>query len=107
MPRQQSDQAEGHREGQESLLFQIYYPEVTEGIMLHYHFLSAYWQKINPPDRCWQYLLMAAVPYDTIAFKVLSREIDKAKGNFCTHWYWKTKPFFLHFHFKMEKPSPY
>lgn len=32
--------------------------------------MSAYEQRIEPPDRRWQYLLMAAEPYETIAFKV-------------------------------------
>lgn len=32
--------------------------------------MSAYEQRIEPPDRRWQYLLFAAEPYETIAFKV-------------------------------------
>ena len=32
--------------------------------------MSAYEQKIEPPDKKWQYLLFAAEPYETIAFKV-------------------------------------
>ncbi|XP_011819440.1 PREDICTED: splicing factor 3A subunit 2 isoform X1 [Colobus angolensis palliatus] len=89
--------------GQQSLLFQIDYPEIAEGIMPRHRFMSAYEQRIEPPDRRWQYLLMAAEPYETIAFKVPSREIDKAEGKFWTHWNRETKQFFLQFHFKMEK----
>lgn len=33
--------------------------------------MSAYEQRIEPPDRRWQYLLLAAEPYETIAFKVI------------------------------------
>ncbi|KAL9823972.1 LOW QUALITY PROTEIN: splicing factor 3A subunit 2-like [Geothlypis trichas] len=90
--------------GQQSLLFQIDYPEIAESIMPRHRFMSAYEQRIEPPDRRWQYLLMAAEPYETIAFKVPSREIDKAEGKFWTHWNRETKQFFLQFHFKMEKP---
>ena len=32
--------------------------------------MSAYEQRIEPPDKAWQYLLFAAEPYETIAFKV-------------------------------------
>lgn len=32
--------------------------------------MSAYEQKVEPPDRKWQYLLFAAEPYETISFKV-------------------------------------
>jgi hypothetical protein len=32
--------------------------------------MSAYEQRVEPPDRKWQYLLFAAEPYETIGFKV-------------------------------------
>ena len=34
--------------------------------------MSAYEQRVEPPDRRWQYLLFAAEPYETISFKVIS-----------------------------------
>ena len=34
--------------------------------------MSAYEQRIEPPDKKWQYLLFAAEPYETISFKVHS-----------------------------------
>ena len=37
--------------------------------------MSAYEQRIEPPDKSWQYLLFAAEPYETIAFKVCSVKI--------------------------------
>lgn len=90
--------------GQQSLLFQIDYPEIAETVIPRHRFMSAYEQRIEPPDRRWQYLLFAAEPYETISFKVPSREIDKVEGKFWTHWNRETKQFFLQFHFKMEKP---
>ena len=56
--------------GQHSLFFQVDYPEITEGIRPRHRFMSAYEQRMEPPDRQWQYLLFAAEPYETIAFKV-------------------------------------
>lgn len=50
--------------------YQIDYPEIAEGIGPRHRFMSAYEQRIEPPDRRWQYLLLAAEPYETIAFKV-------------------------------------
>ena len=32
--------------------------------------MSAYEQRLEPPDRNWQYLLFAAEPYETMGFKV-------------------------------------
>jgi len=56
--------------GQQSLLFQVDYPEIVEGIQPRHRFMSAYEQHVEPPDRTWQYLLFAAEPYETISFKV-------------------------------------
>lgn len=88
--------------GQQSLLFQIDYPEITDMIMPRHRFMSAYEQKIEPPDRKWQYLLFAAEPYETIAFKVPSREVEKTEGKFWTYWNRDTKQFFLQFAFRLE-----
>ena len=51
--------------------FQIDYPEIADGLTPRHRFMSAYEQRIEPPDRSWQYLLFAAEPYETVAFKVL------------------------------------
>ena len=46
------------------------YPEIADGIKPRHRFMSAYEQRMEPPDRQWQYLLFAAEPYETIGFKV-------------------------------------
>lgn len=91
--------------GQQSLLFQIDYPEISDNIIPRHRFMSAYEQKMEPPDRKWQYLLFAAEPYETIAFKVPSREVEKTEGKFWTHWNRDTKQFFLQFSFRLEAPK--
>jgi splicing factor 3A subunit 2 len=88
--------------GQQSLLFQIDYPEMAETVLPRYRFMSSYEQHIEPPDRNWQYLLFAAEPYETIAFKVPSREIDKSENKFWTHWNPVSKQFFLQLAFRMD-----
>lgn len=110
---------------------QVDYPEIVDGIEPRHRFMSAYEQHIEPPDRKWQYLLFAAEPYETISFKLPSREIDKVSngyrsrqtyyqyqqnsrrlidynfiqsdGKFWTHWIAETKQFFIQFHYKIEK----
>ena len=42
-----------------AMSLQIDYPEIAEGIMPRHRFMSAYEQRIEPPDRRWQYLLSA------------------------------------------------
>eukprot|EP00117_Sycon_ciliatum_P041212 scpid99071/ scgid30193/ Splicing factor 3A subunit 2; SF3a66; Spliceosome-associated protein 62 len=90
---------------QHSLLFQVDYPEIGEGVLPRHRFMSAYEQHIEPPDKAWQYLLFAAEPYETISFKVPSREIDKSESKFWTEWNRETKQFFLQCHFKMPAQS--
>ena len=63
--------------GQKALLFEIDYPAIEKGIMPKYRFMSAYEQKVEPPDADFQYLLVAAEPYETIAFKVPNLEIEQ------------------------------
>jgi len=91
--------------GQQSLLYEVDYPEIAEGVVPRHRFMSAYEQKVEPPDRKWQYLLFAAEPYETIAFKVPSREVDKSEGRFWSHWNKETKEFFLQFSFKLVDPN--
>jgi len=90
---------------QQSLLYEVDYPEIAEGVIPRHRFMSAYEQKVEPPDRKWQYLLFAAEPYETIAFKVPSREVDKSEGRFWSHWNKETKEFFLQFSFKLVDPA--
>jgi len=88
---------------QQSLLFQVDYPEIVEGCVPRHRFMAAYEQKLEPPDRAWQYLLFAAEPYETIAFKVPSREVDKDGKTFWSQWNKETKQFFMQFAFKLPQ----
>jgi len=86
--------------GQQALLFQIDYPEIGDGIVPRHRFMSAYEQKIEVPDKRWQYCIFAAEPYETIGFKVPSREVDKSEDKFWSVWNKDTKQFFMQFAFK-------
>ncbi|PXF48831.1 Splicing factor 3A subunit 2 [Gracilariopsis chorda] len=72
--------------GQLSLLFQIRYPQIAEGLQPRHRFMSAFEQKKERPDRRYQYLLFAAEPYETVAFKIPNLSIDKSEGRFYTNW---------------------
>ena len=90
--------------GQQSLLIQIDYPEIKPDIVPRHRFMSAFEQKIEIPNKDWQYLIFAAEPYETIAFKIPSREIDRDIQNYWTHWNSETKTFYLQVSFKLEAP---
>lgn len=80
---------------QQSLLFQIDFPEIANDIKPLHRFMSAYEQKLEPADRKWQYLLCAAEPYETIAFKIPSREVDKTEGKFFSVWNEHSRQYFI------------
>lgn len=92
--------------GANSLLFQIDYPEIVEGVRPRHRFMSAYEQRVESPDSAWQYLLFAAEPYETISFKLPSHPVDKQDGKLWAYWNEDTKQFFLQFHFRPMPPMP-
>ncbi|KWU47354.1 splicing factor 3a [Rhodotorula sp. JG-1b] len=85
--------------GQLGLLFQVHYPEIKDGVKPRHRFMSAFEQKVEVPDRNWQYLLIAAEPYQTISFKIQAREIDSTEGMSWEHWDPDTKTLSMQFLF--------
>lgn len=93
---------------QVGLLFQLLYPEMAPGAEPKVRFMSAFEQKIeDPPDRDYQYLLVAAEPYETCAFKLQSREIDRREGRYWTWWDADAKEFWCQVLFKTERDERY
>jgi splicing factor 3A subunit 2 len=48
--------------------------------------MSAYEQRVETADKNYQYLLLAAEPYEVVAFKVPNLEAVKQEGYFYSHW---------------------
>ncbi|KAL8094801.1 uncharacterized protein LOC141692786 [Apium graveolens] len=90
---------------QRSLLFQIEYPEIEDNVKPRHRFMSSYEQRVQPFDKKYQFLLFAADPYDIIAFKVPSTEIDKSTPKFFSHWDPDSKMFTLQLYFKIKPPE--
>ncbi|KAJ2778242.1 CWF complex protein sap62 [Coemansia javaensis] len=89
------------------LLFEITYPEVTDETKPRHRFMSAYEQRVEPPNSQYQYLLFAADPYETIAFKIQSREVDMRPGRLWSHWDRDTRRFTLQLFFRSPaRPRP-
>lgn len=87
---------------QRCMSFELYYPELdpSDNIQPRQRFMSPYEQRIeSPPDKRYQYLLVACHPYETVAFKVPNEPIDKSQGKFITHWDSTEKKFNLTFYF--------
>lgn len=68
------------------LLFQLHYPDVKAGEVPRYRFMSAFEQRVEPPNKLFQYLIISVEPYEACAFKIPAKEIDRTEGHFFTHW---------------------
>lgn len=85
---------------QRCLSFEVHYPEISSNLQPRHRFMSAFEQRVeSPPDRRYQYLLLAADPYEIIAFKIPNEPIDKGDNRFVTHWDDETKKFTLSLYF--------
>lgn len=91
---------------QRSLLFQIEYPEIEDLAKPRHRFMSSFEQRIQAWDKHHQYLLFAAEPYEIIAFKIPSTEIDKVATKFFTHWDPDSKMFTLQLYFRPRPQEP-
>ncbi|CEG37642.1 splicing factor 3a subunit 2 [Plasmopara halstedii] len=93
------------------LLFQIAYPEIADKLQPRHRFMSAFEQKVEVPDKNWQYLLFACEPYETVAFKIPNVDIDKSEGKFFSNWDKDGKTFTLQLTFAVgdavkKQPAP-
>ena len=107
------------------LLFQLQYPEILSNgnpgdppstaagvgagtTTPRVRFMGAFEQKVDdPPDKAYQYLLVAAEPYETCAFKLQAREIDRREGRFWTWFDEDRKEFWVQVLFKTERDERY
>ena len=112
------------------LLFQLQYPEIltktnpadmssssltatanpttANAAAPRVRFMGAFEQKVDdPPDKAYQYLLVAAEPYETCAFKLQAREIDRRDGRFWTWFDEDRKEFWVQVLFKTEREERY
>ena len=91
--------------GGRGLFFEIEYPEIEEGMQPRQRFMSAYEQRVDPPSKDWQYCIFAAEPYETIAFKIPSTEVERDPRRLITSWDSDRKVFTFSLVFK-ERAGP-
>uniref|UniRef100_A0A2N9FQ42 Uncharacterized protein n=1 Tax=Fagus sylvatica TaxID=28930 RepID=A0A2N9FQ42_FAGSY len=94
-----------YRGAQGIILGRLNYPEIEDLSKPRHRFMSSYEQRVQPFDKRYQFLLFAAEPYEIIAFKVPSTEIDKTPPKFFTHWDPDSKMFTLQLYFKTKPPE--
>ncbi|TMW54962.1 hypothetical protein Poli38472_014733 [Pythium oligandrum] len=92
--------------GARILLFQIDYPEHDPKLQPRHRFMSAFEQKIETPDKNFQYLLFACEPYETVAFKIPNLPLDKSEGKFFSNWDKNGRTFTLQLTFEPDDSNP-
>eukprot|EP00921_Rhytidocystis_pertsovi_P013515 GHVQ01021862.1.p1 GENE.GHVQ01021862.1~~GHVQ01021862.1.p1 ORF type:complete len:240 (-),score=27.35 GHVQ01021862.1:133-852(-) len=86
--------------GQKAMLFELDYPEI-ESLRPRHRFMSAYEQRMeHPANPRYQYLLLAADPYETVAFKIPNMEIDRGCGKMYVSWDQDKHVYTLQIYFK-------
>ncbi len=89
-----------YQTNQRCLSFQLHFPEIESNAQPRHRFMSAFEQRVeSPPDRRFQYLLIAAEPYETVAFKIPNEKIERKEGMFVTNWDKDEKKFTLTLYF--------
>ncbi|KAK9446864.1 uncharacterized protein V1518DRAFT_422844 [Limtongia smithiae] len=91
------------------LRFQLQYPDIGADIVPRHRIMSAFEQRVETPmeNKHFQYLLVAAEPYETVAFKIPSKEIDRRPTSFFSHYDKDTNEYFLQLLFKPDREERY
>lgn len=88
---------------QQGLLFQLQCPDIASGVTPKWQVVSAFTQRVEEPDRNFQYLLVAAEPYETCGFKIPARELDKREGRQFEFWDPDSKEYWIQVMFMTER----
>ena len=64
--------------------------------------MSSFEQKVEKPDPNYQYMLVAAEPYETVAFKIPNLQIDFGEGKHFEAWDKGTRKYSLQLSFKAK-----
>ncbi|CCC06803.1 unnamed protein product [Sordaria macrospora k-hell] len=88
---------------QQGLLFQLQYPDIATGVTPKWQVMSAFSQRVEEPDRNYQYLLVAAEPYETCGFKIPARELDKREDRQFEFWDPDSKEYWVQIMFMTER----
>lgn len=95
------------RTRQFALLCEVEYPEIVKGTKPYHRFMSAFEQRVEtPPDGNYQFLLFAAEPYETIAFKIPNMEIDRDDPRHHAGWDEEKKVYTMQIFFSRRQPRP-
>ncbi|SPN96885.1 related to splicing factor 3A subunit 2 [Cephalotrichum gorgonifer] len=88
---------------QEGLLFQLQFPDAPPDDAPRWQVMNAFTQRVEEPDRAFQYLLVAAEPYETVGFKIPARELDRRGEKQFSFWDVDAREFWVQIMFMTER----
>ena len=94
-----------HEHNEKSLLFHMYYPDIEEGVLPRHRFMSCFEQRLEPPDKRFQYLIFAAEPYENVGFKIPNMEINKEEDRLFSFWDRDNRVYTLQLFFRERERS--
>ena len=83
-----------------NILFEIYYPNIEKDVVPRYRLMSSFEQRVEIPDEKYQYIIFAAEPYESIAFKIPNKEVDNSEDKYLCTWDEDTKTYIVQIYFK-------
>ncbi|KAF9873787.1 splicing factor 3A subunit 2 [Colletotrichum karsti] len=92
---------------QQGLLFQLQFPDISPDVEPKWQVMNAFTQRVEEPDKNFQYLLVAAEPYETCGFKIPARELDKREDKQFSFWDPDAKEYWLQVMFMSEREERY
>ena len=93
---------------QQGLLFQLQYPGAAPGAPApKWQVMNAFTQHVEEPDKNFQYLLVAAEPYETVGFKIPSKELDRREDRQFAFWDPDAKEYWIQVMFLTEREEKY
>lgn len=84
-----------------SLLIEVNFSEISKDIIPNFRIVSTFEQKVEERDTNFQYIVIAADPYENIGFKVPSKQIDFSEEKHKEIWDENTKIYTLLITFKI------
>jgi len=81
------------------LLFQLHFPNIKPNEPPRLRFMSSFEQRVEPPNRQFQYLIVAAEPYESVAFKIPAKEIENGR---IVHWDADSQLFLIQIMYRQE-----
>ncbi|OII76381.1 hypothetical protein cand_027040 [Cryptosporidium andersoni] len=86
IPKYQVSKHWDSKNNQKCIYAKFFFPDIKEKYKPYFRIMSCWEQKKELPDTKYQYLLIAAEPYNVVAIKIPNYEIERKNNKLMTFW---------------------